>query len=414
MGAGILSIPLMMSYLGILIGTILLIFLAVTTIYTVYILMRCHQITGKSGYSMFGKITMGTVGSIIVKIIIIVNNMGICICYLRIFGESFQTIFQSFVSKNSYFMTNWHNYLFILFGAIIIFFFIFIKNISKLKKVSYIGVIAVLVFAVLLIVLLLYKTIASELDSDVSWRFLFPECTFPQAFHAAPTVFLAFLFQFNVFPIYYSLKHRSMSSMLKSTKLGVILSLIIFLAVGIIGFLLYGFFDNYDDENYQEIYGEPNNDTATYDTILDKLNDDMILTCIASFPILFLSLRVNFVHALEVCRRAKDNDNQIVKITQGSYSKKTVSISKKALIIITIALYLFMVAIAILIYNLKTMFHVIGTIAGTTIAFILPNIFYIRIVRMSGKNYNIIFPIIMIAIGALFFLLSFIMAFFDE
>ena len=435
MGAGILSIPLMMSYLGILIGTILLIFLAVTTIYTVYILMRCHQITGKSGYSMFGKITMGTVGSIIVKIIIIVNNMGICICYLRIFGESFQTIFQSFVSKNSYFMTNWHNYLFILFGAIIIFFFIFIKNISKLKKVSYIGVIAVLVFAVLLIVLLLYKTIASELDSDVSWRFLFPECTFPQAFHAAPTVFLAFLFQFNVFPIYYSLKHRSMSSMLKSTKLGVILSLIIFLAVGIIGFLLYGFFDNYDDENYQEIYGEPNNDTATYDTILDKLNDDMILykgynafvviiiiiicvafliTCIASFPILFLSLRVNFVHALEVCRRAKDNDNQIVKITQGSYSKKTVSISKKALIIITICLYLFMVGIAILIYNLKTMFHVIGTIAGTTIAFILPNIFYIRIVRMSGKNYSITFPIIMIAIGVLFFLLSFIMAFFDE
>ena len=73
-----------------------------------------------------------------------------------------------------------------------------------------------------------------------------------------------------------------------------------------------------------------------------------------------------------------------------------------------------MVLIAILILNLKTMFHVIGTIAGTAIAFILPNIFYIRIVRMSGKNYNIIFPIIMIAIGALFFILSFIMAFFDE
>ena len=73
-----------------------------------------------------------------------------------------------------------------------------------------------------------------------------------------------------------------------------------------------------------------------------------------------------------------------------------------------------MVGIAILIYNLKTMFHVIGTIAGTTIAFILPNIFYIRIVRMSGKNYSITFPIIMIAIGVLFFLLFFIMAFFDE
>ena len=87
MGAGILSIPLMMSYLGILIGSIILLFLAVTTIYTVYILMRCHQITGKSGYSMFGKITMGPVGSIIVKIIIIINNMGICKNFRRIFSN---------------------------------------------------------------------------------------------------------------------------------------------------------------------------------------------------------------------------------------------------------------------------------------------------------------------------------------
>ena len=94
MGAGILSIPLMMSYLGILLGAVLLLFLAVLTIYSVYILMRCHQITGKSGYSMFGKITMGTIGSILVKIVIIVNNMGMCICYLRIFGEvSWECVF---------------------------------------------------------------------------------------------------------------------------------------------------------------------------------------------------------------------------------------------------------------------------------------------------------------------------------
>ena len=435
MGAGILSIPLVMSYLGILIGTVLLLFLAITTIYSVYILMRCHQITGKSGYSMFGKITMGPIGAILVKFIIIINNMGICICYLRIFGEVFQTIFQSFVSKNSYFATNWHNHFYILIGSVIMFFFIFIKNISSLKKVSYLGVISVLVFTVLMTVLLLYKTIASELDSDVSWRFLFPDCTFPQAFHAAPTVFLVFLFQFNVFPIYYSLKNRGMKSMFRATKIGVALSLVIFLVVGIIGFLLYGFFDNYDDENYKEVYGEPNNNTATYDTILDKLNDDMILykgynvfvviiiiiicvafviTCLMSFPILFLSLRVNYVNSLEVCRRVKDRDTQHVQIIQGRYEKKHTTISRKALIIITILLYLFMVAIAILIYNIKTMFHVIGTIAGTFIAFILPNIFYIRIVKMSGKNYSLVLPFIMLIIGILFFFLFLLMSFFDN
>ena len=435
MGAGILSIPLMMSYLGILLGAILLLFLAVLTIYSVYILMRCHQITGKSGYSMFGKITMGTIGSVLVKIVIIVNNMGLCICYLRIFGEVFQTIIQSFVSKDGFFATNWHNFFFILIGAIILFFFIFIKNISSLKKVSYLGVIAALIFAVLLAVLLLYKTIANELDSDVSWRFLFPDCTFPEAFQAAPTVFLAFLFQFNVFPIYYSLQHRGSRAMFRATKIGVFFSLIIFLIIGIVGFLLYGFYDNYDDENYYEVYGTTNNDTATYDTILDKLNDDMILykgynvfvviviiiicasfivTCISSFPILFLSLRANYINSLEVCKRARDNsDITSVQIFQGQHEKRRYTIiNKKMLILVTIVLYLFMVAMAILIYNLKTMFHIIGTIAGTFIAFIFPNIFYIRIIKMSGKNYSLILPFIIMILGIFFFVMALIMAFF--
>ncbi len=88
--------------------------------------------------------------------------------------------------------------------------------------------------------------------------------------------------------------------------------------------------------------------------------------------------------------------------------------SRKALIIVTIVLYLFMVAIAILIYNIKTMFHIIGTIAGTFIAFILPNIFYIRIVKMSGKNYSLVLPFIMLIIGILFFVLFLIMSFFES
>jgi amino acid permease len=434
MGAGILAIPLLMSYLGILIGAIILVFLAIVTIYTVYILMRCHQITGKSGYSMFGKITLGKVGSILVKIIIIINNMGICICYLRIFGEVFQTIIQSFVSKDSKLMTNWHNFIFILIGGVILFFFIFIKNISSLKKVSYIGVIAVLAFVILLTVLLLYKTIASELDSDVSWKFLLPDCSFPQAFQAVPTVFIAFLFQFNVFPIYYSLKNRSMRAMFRATKIGVIASLVIFLLVGIVGFLLYGFFDNYDEENYQEIYGEKNNGSATYDTILDKLNDDMILykgnnvfvviiiiiicvsfiiTCLASFPILFLSLRANYINALEVCRRARNNDTQSLQVIHGQLEKrKHVTLSKKILIIITIVLYLFLIAIAILIYNLTTLFTVIGIISGTFIAFILPNIFYIRIVKISEKNYSLVLSFIILGIGIFFFIMCLVMSFF--
>ena len=413
MGAGILSIPIVMSYLGFFIGSILVLFMAISTVYTVYILIRCHQITGKSGYSMFGKITMGKAGSILVKVMIIINNLGMCICYLRIFGEVFQTILQSFVSEDSIWMTNWHNFIYILLGGLIMFFFIFIKNISALKKVAYLGVISSLVLTVMMVILLLYESIANELDSDISWKYLFPNCTFVEAFHATPTIFVAFLFQFNAFPIYYSLRNRGMRSMMRATKIGVVYSLVLFLLVGVVGFLLYGF--------------------EIDDTILDNFSDDMIyykgynifpviliiiiciafiITCFTSFPVLFLSLRVNYVNALQVCKRKDNQSDPRVEIVQGQYERKHTMVSEKVLIFITIILYLFIVTIAIVVPNLKPVFVAVGSIAGTFIGFILPSLFFILIAKKSGKKESMIVPFAFLGFGVFFLVICILMAFF--
>jgi amino acid permease len=366
---------------------------------------------------MFGKITFGKIGSIIVKVIIIINNMGMCICYFRIFGEVVQTIVQTWASPDSFWVTNWHNFFYILVGSVIMFATIFFKKMSSLKKVSFLGVIAVLVLTITLTVLLLYKTLSNKLESEVNWEFLFPDSTFTEAFHTAPTVFLAFLFQFNVFPIYYSMKHRSMESMMKATKIGVGFSLIMFLFIGIIGFLLYGF----DIE----------------DTILDNLSDDMLkyrnsnvfivvliiiicvsfaTTCLTSFPVLFTSLRDNYINSLVVCsktcRRNNQESVQNVEIREGNYQRKRRHISNTSLVIISIFLYVFIVVIAIVVYKLKTMFTIVGASAGSFIAFILPNLFYVIIVRMSGKNYNVILNYILLAFGLFFFIIAILLAFF--
>ena len=416
MGAGILSIPIIMRYLGFLIGIILIVFLALSTVYSVYVLIRCHEITGKNGYSMFGKITMGTFGSILVKIIIIISNLGLCIAYFRIFGEVVQTIIQAWVSPNSFWATNWHNYLYILFCGLIMIFFIFIKNISSLKKVAYLGIFAVLVFSISLIILLGYKSGSNYLDSNANWEFFFPNCSFSEAFKAIPTVFLAFLFQFNVFPIYLSLRNRNMKSMMKATKYGVGFTLIIFLIIGIIGFLLYGL--------------------SMEETILNSFSDDMIkfkdisrfikiliiiicvsfvTTCLTSFPILFLSLRENYINSLLFCFKnccKKKNDDE-VKINQGKYEKNNnyKYISKKGMIVITFILYFLVLILAIVMPKLKIIFSIVGATAGTFIAFILPNLFYIRICRMSGKNYNIVLPLLFLVFGIFFLIISIIVNF---
>ena len=416
MGAGILSIPLIMRYFGFLIGVIFVVFLALSTYYSVFILIKCQEITGKNGFSMFAKITMGKAGSMLVKIIIIINNLGLCIAYFRIFGEVSRTILQAFVSPDSYWMTNWHNYLFILFGAVILFFFIFIKNISTLKKVSYLGVIAVLIFTISLIILFFYKQGKGYIDSNISWKFFAPNCSFKEAFHSAPSSFIAFLFQFNIFPIYFSMKHRTLKSMLRASKIGIGYSLINFLLVGIVGFLLYGLSieDSILDNLYKDMDIYRNTNVAIIALII-IISISFIITCLSSFPVLFLSLRVNYINSMIVCLKAcdKSNDERIVEISQGRQHKKEKNvISNKMLNIVTLFLYIIIILLALIVYSLKTIFILVGATAGAFIGFILPNLFFIKITKMAGKNNNLFLPIFYLALGIFSFLVAILVSLF--
>ena len=404
MGAGILSIPIIMRYLGLLLGIIFIIFLAFCTIYSVFILIRCHEITGKNGFSMLGKITMGKPGSILIKIIIIINNLGFCIAYFRIFGEVFQTIIQGYVSPDSFWANNWHNFIYIIFCSFIMFYFIFIKNLSALKKVAYMGVSAVLVFTIGLTLLFFYKAVHHYLDSNISWKFLKPNCSFTEAFKMIPSVFLAFLFQFNVFPIYSSLKEKNLDSMMKASKIGVGYSLSNFLVVGIIGFLLYGLNMNETLLNsLSEDMTKFRNISGFIKFLIIIISISFVTTCLTSFPILFLSLRENFINSLIFCMKNFGDKEKNMK--NNKY------ISERGLTIITIILYVLIIAMAILLPKLKVIFSIVGATAGTFIAFILPNLFYIRICKMSKKNYNLSLPIFFLSLGILFLLISFIVSF---
>ena len=404
MGAGILSIPIIMRYLGLLLGIIFIIFLAFCTIYSVFILIRCHEITGKNGFSMLGKITMGKFGSILIKVIIIINNLGFCIAYFRIFGEVVQTIIQGWVSPESFWANNRHNFIYIIICSFIMFSFIFIKNLSALKKVAYMGVSVVLIFSLGLTLLFIHKGIHHYLDSNISWIFLKPNCSFSEAFHVIPSVFLAFLFQFNVFPIYLSLKEKNLETMMKATKIGVGYSLFIFLIVGIVGFLLYGL--NMNDtllNNFSDDMTKFRDISGFIKFLIIIISVSFVTTCLTSFPILYLSLRENFVNSLIFCmknmniKEKKDNNKNFI--------------SEKGLLIITVALYILIIVMAIVLPKLKTIFSIVGATAGTFIAFILPNLFYIRICKISKKNYNLFLPMFFFGLGVFFLFISFIVSF---
>ena len=50
LGAGIISLPVVFRYLGFILGFIFITIIAILTIYSSYLLLRAHQITGKKKY----------------------------------------------------------------------------------------------------------------------------------------------------------------------------------------------------------------------------------------------------------------------------------------------------------------------------------------------------------------------------
>lgn len=416
MGAGILSIPIVMRYIGIFPGTLFICFIAFVTIYSVNLLIQCQEITGKSGYSLFAKITLGPPGSLLVKIIIIINNFGLCCAYLRIFGETMKTTVQAFVPKDSYWVTNWHNYLYILIISLIMLIFIFQKNIDSLKKVSMVGVTSISMFVISLIALFLYKAIFHLFPQKITGKYFLPSCTAMECLQSLPTVFLAFTFQFNVFPIYFSLKDKSRKEMLDATKIGVAFCLLIFMLTGFFGFMMYG--TNMNDTILKELY----NDMVQYKTsdnfikfLVIIINTSFVVSTLMSFPPMFFSLKKNFLNSLIFCKKkcvfhhhegnkSKDSGEHQTETSKLNENSELFSNSTQNIIII--CLYIIMIVLTILIPKLKIIFHIVGSTAGNFISFIFPNIFYIRLIKMGKRKESLILPFILLIFGLCFLVIS--------
>lgn len=420
MGAGILSIPIVMRYLGIFPGLLFITFIAAVTIYSVNLLILCQEITGKSGYSMYGKITLGAPGSLLVKIIIIISNFGMCCAYFRIFGETMQTTIQAFVSPNNYLVTNWHNYLFILLIGVIMLIFAFQKSISGLKSVSIAGVCSISVFIIAIIILFFYKAVYNLFTEKIKSNYLLPSCTAMEAFQSLPTVFLAFTFQFNVFPIYFSMKKRNRKEMMKATNLGVGFCLIIFFLTGLFGFMMYG--RSMNDTILKELY----KDMVTYKNtntfikyIIIVISIAFVFSTLMSFPPMFFSLKKNFLNSLVFCEKkcipkheaevstvhnpgsSTDNKNEHSPLKENNSGFKNSTQN-----VIILVLYASIVILTILIPKLKIIFHIVGSTAGNFISFIFPNLFYIRLVKMGKLKKNLFIPYFLLVIGICMLLIS--------
>ena len=239
LGAGIISLPVVIRYLGFILGIIFIAIIALLTIYSSYLLLKAHQITRKKKYSSIAHAAMGGKGYIFTNVMIILNNFGLSAVYFRIFGDTIQNVIGGYVTKDNFLVTNWHNFLYILIILVLMCFIIWTEDFEKFEKTSFLGLVGIIVYIIALFILFFYKIIKGfkPFYSSSSY-FITGEYT--NILISLPSVFLSFSFQFNLFPIYSGLIERTHNEMMNVTEVTIIFCFGLYILSGICGFLMYG------------------------------------------------------------------------------------------------------------------------------------------------------------------------------
>jgi amino acid permease len=263
---------------------------------------------------------------------------------------------------DNFFRNNWNNYFWILIIFIVMSSLIFKNSLDSLKGASILAVISIFTFVICMIIIFLYKIINGgfgiEFDSDMLW----PSGDFMKIIASLPTVFLAFTFQFNVFPIYFTLLEKTNANLMLATRIGVNFCLTVYLLTGYMGYFMYKSLLKDSILEALKIDGELASANKDYFlmTLLIIINIAFVISAIMSIPLMFFSLKKNFINTIIWCRKklgkSRSEEDRLISSDdfEGAQIKSQKSLSPLAEKIIIVALYCTICLISICIPYLQT------------------------------------------------------------
>ena len=303
LGAGIISLPLVMRYLGIIPGTIFFLGNAIVSTYSVFLLLKAHQITKKNKYTSITKFVLGDKGFLFVNLMIILNNFGLCCAYFRIFGDTMKNILSGYVKENNFLVTNWHNYFYILIIFFIMFFIVFTENLEKFEKTSFLGVIGIIIYFFGLYLNFFYK-LYNRILPEFPFKNFFINSDYLEVITNMPSVFLAYNFHMNVFELYGTLEKRTHRNMMISTNYAMIFCVFMYLLSAYCGFFMYG---NYLDDTVLKMLlkdmKEFKDSNLAIKLMLVGTNIGFLMCSTTGIPLMFFSLKNNLFGFIKYNKR---------------------------------------------------------------------------------------------------------------
>ena len=427
-GSGLLNVPYIFKTLGVIFGLFASFFLEFISTLSCYFLLRCKDITQHYSYSVYAKLTMGIVGTITSKIVLVIRCLTLCCVLLKICGKILRTLLLIFLSQYSErFFLNSEFLLVIL--AVVIMPTMFQKDISGVSKYTSLGIFSILFLFFALFILFIFKITQGEIK-PFEKRMLYIEKDFYKIFKCFGSYLNAYFFQVNFFPIYLPLHPRNSKNMLKATIFGTMLSSILYISFGLVGFTIYRYDIN--------------------DTLLNYLGDDLIkylktnkliATLLIVFEIAFIvnttiSTMLNFftgksglIGLVKLIKKHVQNKNKenkgipLVEVDEKGIAKKDDEVKEKeeeedvlsesAKTMITLLVYIVVVFVAYTSDNIISLDNFNGSTVNNYLSLMLPALFFIIFSKDKSFSFEKLLAIFTIILSFSlitgYFLLNFIL-----
>uniref|UniRef100_A0A671WMX2 Solute carrier family 38 member 5 n=1 Tax=Sparus aurata TaxID=8175 RepID=A0A671WMX2_SPAAU len=378
MGSGILGLAYAMSNTGIILFILLLICIAILSAYSIHLLLKSAGVVGIRAYEQLGNRAFGPPGKVLAAVIITIHNIGAMSSYLFIVKSELPLVIQAFLSKHEN-TGEWYlngNYLIIIVSALIILPLALMRQLGLkscvVRSLSelFLHSVFVLPFTdVLLSPKVIYKrfNIACPFGDDHHNQTSFhdhvhinatdDQCEAKmftvnsQTAYTIPILAFAFVCHPEVLPIYTELRDATKKRMQGVANISIMAMFVMYLLTALFGYLT--FYGNVESELLH-----------TYSRV-DPL--DVLVLCVRLAVLVAVTLTVPVV--LFPIRRA---------LLQILFADKPFSWAIH--IGIAFCLLFLVNLLVILVPSIRDIFGLIGATSAPSLIFILPGIFYIRIV----------------------------------
>ncbi|XWS07585.1 hypothetical protein CRYUN_Cryun41cG0001600 [Craigia yunnanensis] len=293
-GAGIMSIPATLKVLGIVPAFLLIVVITWLADVSIEFLMRYTHAGNSTTYAGVMKESFGWVGSVLVQICVMINNIGCLIIYLIIIGDVLSgnqpegSVHLGVLQE--WFGIHWWNSRAFSILFIVVFIMlplVLFRRVESLRFSSAIAVFLAVLFVSISSMMAIYALFEGKTESPRLLPHLDNKASFFELFTAVPVIVTAFTFHFNVHPIGFEMDKPS--DMMSAVRISQILCGAIYFTVGFFGYLLFG------DSIMPDILVnfDQNSGSALGSVLNDIVRLSYALHLMLVFPLLNFSLRAN-------------------------------------------------------------------------------------------------------------------------